>query len=1109
MRRFGMAIPVWGLWLLCGSACEATREAPLQVDDDGAAARRQIQSLLSNPVWTAESNRVGASFGNSVASAGDVNGDGFADVLVGAFTYSNGQALEGQVSLYLGSASGLSSSAAWSVESNQDSATLGRSVASAGDVNGDGFSDVLVGADGYGNTESSEGQVQLYLGSASGLGSTPAWTIESNQADAELGVSVASAGDVNGDGYADVIVGARNFDNGESNEGRAFLYLGSSSGLASTPVWTAESNQVNGNFGRSVASAGDVNGDGLGDVVVGASYYSNPETWEGRAYLYFGSASGLTTTPAWTAESNQANAAFGWSVASAGDVNGDGFADVIVGADSYTNGQSAEGRAYLYLGSPTGLGAAPAWTFESDNTSAGFGRSVASAGDVNGDGFADVVVGADYFTNIQMGEGRIYLFLGSENGLSSSISWSVESYQAAARLGSSVASAGDVNGDGLGDVIAGAYLFDNGQVDEGRAFVYLGTTRGLTGSAIWTAESNQSTAHFGFSVGGAGDVDGDGFADVVVGAPEAANGQLDEGRAFVYRGAAGGLAPTSSWIGEADQGNARFGGAVASAGDVNGDGHADVIIGASQFDNGEAGEGAAFVYLGSATGLGSTFAWMAEGNQANAQFGHSVAAAGDVNGDGLGDVIIGAREYDNGEPDEGRAFVYLGSPAGLGANPAWTAEVNQAVARFGVSVASAGDINGDGFCDVIVGAPFWDNGESAEGRALLYLGSPAGLGTAPAWSYEPDRPGAELGWSVASAGDVNGDGFADVIVGAHLYSSSGTDSGAAFVFLGSASGLSASPDWSVLSMQPSARMGESVASAGDVNGDGFADVVVGVAQFTGNVTFEGQVLVFLGSVTGLGGAIGWGSDESDQADARLGYSVTSAGDVNGDGFGDVLAGAFMFDNGEADEGRAYLYLGGDRAPGLSRGLKQFQADGVTRLGLGTTAPSSSVVLAGRVTQENGVGGGLQLEVETKRLGVAFDGLGTVRSSRIPVGGSATVALTALADGAYRWRARVVYPVGSGRGRWVSFGGNSEGEADFRIGTFDAGSSADGGGPTLDAGAASDAGVLADGGVANGAGAARSGPLHLRVGCGCGGGAGTAWWLGGVWVAGYLRARRRR
>ena len=133
-------------------------------------------------------------------------------------------------------------------------------------------------------------------------------------------------------------------------------------------------------------------------------------------------------------------------------------------------------------------------------------------------------------------------------------------------------------------------------------------------------------------------------------------------------------------------------------------------------------------------------AWTAEPDQIGALFGFSVATAGDVNGDGFSDVIVGALAYDNGQNEEGRAFVYLGSAAGLSTTAAWTAEGDQASAQFGHSVATAGDVNGDGFSDVIVGAYVYDNGRANEGRAFVYHGSAAGLSTTAAWTAEATRP---------------------------------------------------------------------------------------------------------------------------------------------------------------------------------------------------------------------------------------------------------------------------------------------------------------------------------------------------------------------------------
>jgi hypothetical protein len=245
---------------------------------------------------------------------------------------------------------------------------------------------------------------------------------------------------------------------------------------------------------------------------------------------------------------------------------------------------------------------------------------------------------------------------------------------------------------------------------------------------------------------------------------------------------------------------------VSTAGDINGDGYADVIVGAILYDNGELNEGMAFVYHGSAAGLAGSphagpgdAAWTAESDQAGAQFGCSVAPAGDVNGDGYADVIVGAYRYDNGSPwaggsDQGRALVYHGAATGLVATPAWTFSVAGGGSLFGGSVAPAGDVNGDGYADVIVGALAMGTLQSDEGRAFVYHGSAAGLAATIAWVAESDQIAGYLGVSVSTAGDVNGDGYADVIVGAHGYDNGETDEGQAFVYYGNdGPGLSLAP----------------------------------------------------------------------------------------------------------------------------------------------------------------------------------------------------------------------------------------------------------------------------------------------------------------------------
>ncbi len=438
------------------------------------------------------------------------------------------------------------------------------------------------------------------------------------------------------------MIGAPQHDNGQADEGRAYLYLGSSSGLAAGPSWTAESNQAGANFGVSVSTAGDVNGDGYDDVVVGASHHDNGQIDEGRASLYLGSAAGLAAAPAWTAESNQPSALFGYSVATAGDTNADGYADVITGADAFDNGESEEGRVFVYLGTPSGLAPNPVWTAEGNQIGARFGWSVAPAGDLDGDGFADVIAGAMRYDTRGVDGGKAFVFMGSRGGPELVFEWSAGSDQDQALFGFSVATAGDANGDGFSDVVIGAPGLDNGQMDEGAAFVYLGSGAPPSVQLAWSGQPNQADAHFGTAVGTAGDVNGDGFSDVIVGAPGYDNGQLSEGRAYVYMGAAAGLSGVAAWTGEPNSEGANYGFSAGTAGDVNGDGYSDVIIGAPTFNITVVDEGRLYVYHGSSGGLGLAPAWIENGDQSDAELGHAVGTAGDVNGDGYADVIAGA-----------------------------------------------------------------------------------------------------------------------------------------------------------------------------------------------------------------------------------------------------------------------------------------------------------------------------------------------------------------------------------------------------------------------------------------------------------------------------------
>jgi len=452
------------------------------------------------------------------------------------------------------------------------------------------------------------------------------------------------AGDINNDGVIDIVVGARFNDGGGVDSGRVYVFSGADGSLLH--YWTGEG--PGDEFGHRITVPGDLNGDGYADLVITAFFNDANGENSGRVYAY----SGWTGEILYQLDGEEIDSQFGRQTWAIQDTDNDQRNDIIVAARNGKEGTVS--KVYLFSGA-TGE---ERFSVVGETPFDGFGFRIRDAGDVNNDGVHDILSSApNYSTNLP-NAGRVYVI----SGVDGDILWTVDGENANDHFGERISPAGDVNRDGYADFLVSSIAYSD---HAGKVYLY----SGRTGSLLQSFKGDSKGDQFGDRMTSLGDVDGDGYSDFIISAPYNDAGAFNAGKVYVYSGRTRTL--IYSQLGTISDG--LFGRSLASLSDINRDGFDDFVVAAPHSNaNGEMA-GRLYIYSGF---TGRTLFTIA-GDQPGDTFAHAFDASCDINNDGIPDLVVSAVGHTEGNnPNTGRVYMFLSFPLTLSPATFFRGETN-------------------------------------------------------------------------------------------------------------------------------------------------------------------------------------------------------------------------------------------------------------------------------------------------------------------------------------------------------------------------------------------------------------------------------------------------